>query len=65
MPVSLNEDITVDLLGPTSPSKRNYDDKRGLLAWQFTLNAAAKKTVQFGYTISWPADKKISFRYRR
>ncbi|MGI9476469.1 MAG: mucoidy inhibitor MuiA family protein [Hyphomicrobiaceae bacterium] len=65
MPVSLNEDISVDLLGPTSPSKRNYDDKRGLLAWQFTLDAAAKKTVQFGYTISWPADKKISFRYRR
>ncbi len=65
MPVSLNEDITVDLLGPTSPSKRNYQDKRGLLAWQFSLDAGAKRNVRFGYTISWPADKKIGFGSRR
>jgi len=65
MPVSLNEDISVELLGPASPSKRNYQDKRGLLAWQFALDAAGKRAVQFGYTVSWPADKKISFRYRR
>jgi uncharacterized protein (TIGR02231 family) len=65
MPVSLNEDITVDLLGPSTPTKRNYDDKRGLLAWQFALDAGAKQTVNFGYTISWPADKQIGFGYRR
>ncbi len=65
MPVSLNEDITVDLLGPTSPTKRNYQDKRGLLAWQFALKAGAKRGVSFGYTISWPAEKKIGFGYRR
>lgn len=65
MPVSLNEDITVDLLGPTAPTKRNYQDKRGLLAWQFELKAGKKRTVNFGYTISWPSDKQISFGYRR
>lgn len=65
MPVSLNEDITVDLLGPASPSKRNYQDKRGLLAWQFPLDAGADRSVRFGYTITWPADKEIGFRYRR
>lgn len=65
MPVSLNEDITVDLLGPASPTKRNYQDKRGLLAWQFKLDAGAERSVRFGYTISWPADKDIGFRYRR
>ena len=65
MPVSLNEDITVDLLGPTSPTKRNYEDKRGLLAWQFTLKAGDKRSVRFGYTIEWPADKKIGFGSRR
>lgn len=65
MPVSLNEDIAVELLGPASPSKRNYQDKRGLLAWQFALDAAAKRSVQFGYTVSWPADKRIRFRYGR
>jgi uncharacterized protein (TIGR02231 family) len=65
MPVSLNEDITVDLLGPTSPTKRNFEDKRGLLAWRFPLEAGAKRDINFGYTIAWPADKKIGFSYRR
>lgn len=65
IPVSLNEDITVDLLGPTSPTKRNYQDKRGLLAWQFTLDAGDKRNVRFGYTVAWPADKKIGFGSRR
>ena len=65
MPVSLNEDITVELLGPNTPTKRNYEDKRGLLAWQFPLDAGAKRTVSFGYTISWPAEKQIGFGYRR
>ena len=65
MPVSLNEDITVDLLGPAVPTKRNYQDKRGLLAWKFALKTGKKRVIKFGYTISWPADKKINFGYRR
>ena len=40
-------------------------DKRGLLAWKFALKPAKKRIINFGYTISWPSDKKISFGYRR
>ncbi|MBU1175774.1 MAG: mucoidy inhibitor MuiA family protein [Alphaproteobacteria bacterium] len=65
MPVSLNEKITVDLLGPTSPTERNYKEKRGLLAWEFPLKAAEKRTVTFGYTVAWPVDQDIDFDYRR
>ena len=64
IPVALNEDITVDLLGSTKPTKRNYKDRRGVLAWSFTLEGAAKRSINFGYRISWPANKKIGFGYR-
>jgi uncharacterized protein (TIGR02231 family) len=65
MPVALNEEITVDLHGASTPSKRNYKDKRGLLAWEFPLKAGEKRSLSFGYTISWPADKKIGFGHGR
>jgi uncharacterized protein (TIGR02231 family) len=65
MPVALNEDITVDLHGSSPPSKRNYEDKRGLLAWQFPLEAGKKQHLNFGYTITWPADKKIRYSHGR
>ena len=36
MPVSQNADIKVELLGKTAPTKRDLDDKRGVLAWEMT-----------------------------
>ena len=64
MPVSLNEEITVELTGATPPSKRNYEDKRGLLAWQSRVEPGKKRDIKFGYTIAWPADKDIRFGRR-
>mgnify|MGYP001815306782 FL=1 len=37
MPVSLNEDITVELAGPNAPDERNFEGKRGVLAWRIDL----------------------------
>lgn len=65
MPVSLNEEIKVALLGPASPTKQNFEDKRGLLAWQFPLEAAQKRSISFGYTVSWPVEKKVEFSNHR
>ena len=65
MPVPLNEDISVELLGPSSPTKRNFEDKRGILAWNFALEAGASRSLNFGYTIKWPADKTVDFEDRR
>ena len=65
MPVSLNEDITVELTGPNAPDKKNFEDKRGVLAWRFDLKPAAERKVTFGYQLSWPADKKITYRQSR
>ena len=37
IPVSQNADIKIELLGKTAPTKRDIDDKRGLLAWEMKL----------------------------
>ena len=39
IPVSQNADIKVELLGKTAPTKRDLDDKRGVLAWEMTPGA--------------------------
>lgn len=61
MPVSQNQDIKVELLGKVAPTKKDVDDKRGVLAWEAKIEPDEERTVEFGYRISWPAAKKIEF----
>lgn len=62
-PESLNEDIKVELVGRTKPTKHNVKDKRGVVAWEGRLAPDQEREIDFGYVVRWPADKKI--RYRR
>ena len=43
IPVSQNADIKVELLGKTAPTKRDLDDKRGVLAWEMKLEPDEEK----------------------
>jgi uncharacterized protein (TIGR02231 family) len=61
MPVSQNQDIKVELLGKVAPTKKDVDDKRGVLAWEAKIEPDEERAVEFGYRISWPAAKKIEF----
>ncbi len=61
IPVSQNTDIKIELLGKTAPTKRDMEDKRGLLAWEMELKPDEEKTVEFGYRVTWPAAKKITY----
>jgi uncharacterized protein (TIGR02231 family) len=61
IPVSQNADIKVELLGKLAPSKRDLDDKRGVLSWEMELKPDEEKAVEFGYRVTWPAAKKISY----
>jgi uncharacterized protein (TIGR02231 family) len=61
IPVSQNADIKIELLGKTAPSRRDMEDKRGLLAWDMELKADEEKVVEFGYRVTWPAAKKITY----
>lgn len=62
IPASLNQDIKVELVGGTAPTRRDVDGKRGILAWDDKLGPDEERTIEFGYRIIWPAAKNITFR---
>lgn len=61
IPVSQNADIKVELTGKTAPTRRDVDDKRGVLAWDMTLAPDEERVIEFGYRTTWPAAKKITY----
>lgn len=63
VPASLNQDIKVELIsGRAAPTRRDVDDRRGLLAWDDKLAPDEERVIEFGYRITWPAAKDIMFR---
>jgi len=61
IPVSQNADIKIELIGKTAPSKRDLDDKRGILAWELKLEPDEERLVDFGYRVTWPAAKRVLY----
>lgn len=61
IPVSQKEAIKIELLGRTQPTRRNVDEKRGVLAWDMTLAPDAENVVEFGYRVTWPAAKSVVY----
>ena len=61
VPVSQNADIKVELTGKTAPTRRDLEDKRGILAWDFTLAPDEERIIEFGYRTTWPAAKKVTY----
>jgi len=61
IPVSQNADIKIELTGKTQPTKRDLEDKRGVLAWELTLAPDEEKAIEFGYRATWPAAKRIIY----
>ncbi|MGE3833071.1 MAG: DUF4139 domain-containing protein, partial [Parvibaculaceae bacterium] len=60
MPYSSNEKITVDTLsGMTPPTQRDFERRRGVLAWSFDLDPNAVKVIKHGYKVTWPKDMQI------
>jgi hypothetical protein len=59
--VSQNADIKIELTGRTTPTKRDVDDKRGVLAWEMKLEPDEEKAVEFGYRVTWPSAKRIIY----
>jgi uncharacterized protein (TIGR02231 family) len=61
IPVSQNQEIKVDLVGPTAPTRQNVDDKRGLIAFDGKLEPDQERVIEFGYRVVWPAAKSIVY----
>jgi uncharacterized protein (TIGR02231 family) len=61
IPVSQNADIKIELTGKSAPTKRDIDERRGVMAWEMELKPDEEKVVEFGYRVTWPAAKKVMY----
>lgn len=61
IPVAANEEIKVEVRG-TKPTKMNFDDTRGVMAWESEIAPDEEKLINFGYVVSWPAAKDVVYR---
>ncbi len=61
VPTSKQQEIKVEMTGKTPPTRRDVDDKRGVLSWEATLQPDEERQIDFGYRVSWPAGKRIMY----
>jgi uncharacterized protein (TIGR02231 family) len=61
IPVSQNQDIKVELVTRTPPTRRDIDDKRGTLAWDSKLEPDEERVLEFGYRVTWPSGKRVQY----
>jgi hypothetical protein len=60
MPYSTLEDISVETLpGMTAPSIKDFERKRGVLAWNFDLVPRAEKVLKHGFKVTWPENIEV------
>lgn len=62
VPVSQQQDIKVDVTSRVTPTKKDFDDRRGVYVWEFQAAPAEEKQIVFGYRVTWPADKQVRYR---
>ncbi len=56
-PVSEDEDLVINVMSRPQPTEKDVDGKRGVVAWDFPLEAGATEIIDFGYEAQWPLDK--------
>jgi uncharacterized protein (TIGR02231 family) len=61
VPVSQNQDIKVEYTGKTTPTKTNFEDKRGVISFESKMEPDEEKVLDYGYRITWPAAKSIIY----
>jgi uncharacterized protein (TIGR02231 family) len=60
LPVSENEDITVEMLPSTTPpTVTNVHDRRGVVEWAFEAKPGEVRDINFAWRIRWPKDKGV------
>ena len=62
IPVSMQQDIKVDASFKPQPTKKDFNDRRGTLAWDMTLAPDQETQIAFGYKVSAPAGKPMQYR---
>jgi uncharacterized protein (TIGR02231 family) len=61
VPFTASKEIEItEIPGMTPPTVRDLDKKRGVLAWDFTLEPQAENALKTGYKITWPEGMQVS-----
>jgi uncharacterized protein (TIGR02231 family) len=61
IPVSQNDAIKVELVGPAQPTKKDIDGKRGVIAFESKLEPEEERLIEFGYRVIWPGARAIVY----
>lgn len=65
LPFSEDEKIIITRLSKTTPpSRKDVSDRRGILAWDYTLKPNEEKQIILSYRISWPDGEEVVHRKR-
>lgn len=59
-PVSTDEKIKVEKRFEPAISQENWEEKKGVIAWEYPLAAGATQKFSTHYQISWPKEAQIS-----
>ncbi|MEX0971477.1 MAG: DUF4139 domain-containing protein [Paracoccaceae bacterium] len=59
IPVSEQEDLTVNVSASPRITETGVDGKRGVVAWDLTLAVGAQQSITFGYELGWPSDMEL------
>ena len=59
-PVSSDDSIKVTATHTPAISIKDWNDNKGMVAWEFDLPSKQSQVVQSTYQISYPADKKLN-----
>ena len=62
LPVSMQTDIKVEPVFRVQPTKRDVNDRRGTFVWDLSVGPDEEKSVAFGYKVTAPAGKPITYR---
>ncbi|MFB2594783.1 DUF4139 domain-containing protein [Paracoccus sp. p4-l81] len=60
VPYSEQDDLKVSFSADPAPSTVDYDDRRGLLAWDLTLPKGAAQDISLTTTLDWPQGKVLN-----
>ena len=59
VPYSEQEDLTIEWSADLEPTVVDFDDRKGVLEWQFTLEAGAEQDIRLEHEVTWPDGKVL------
>lgn len=62
VPISNDKEVLISI---DEKGEAAYDEKTGVLSWNFTLNGTQTKELTFGFSIKYPKDKQVKIQYKK